>query len=155
MVIRSVRTLIIVRWRYFALIGAFFVTSTRAQSPQSPSEFGKTDLGRVPPVTFVLVQSRDFRLLYCTHPVLESRITRKVCVVDTIGGGPREVPVEKGDSITSILGKMGKEKTTAQIRLIAMNSIEQTPHPQEPGRNAVLLKREVQPGDIVVIAAQE
>lgn len=141
--------------RYLIVIGAFLAAATMmAENPQSPSQFGKTDRENVPLVTFVLVESRDFRLLYCGYDVLKSRIERKVCVVDTLAGGPREVAVNKGDTVRSILGKIGKEKSTAQIRLIGMDAIDQTPLAARDPERAKLLDRQIQPGDIIVIAAQ-
>jgi hypothetical protein len=141
-------------YRFLTFIGAiFFVCRSVAEKPQSPSEFANSP-ETVPLVTFVLVESRDFRLLFCTPEKLKTRIERKVCVIDTISGGPREILVENGDTVRSILTKVDKNKSTSQIRLITTNTIEQTPVAAHDDERNKLLERFVTGGDILVLAAR-
>ena len=124
-----------------------------AGEPQSPSEVAKADPAKAESVTFVLVESRDLRLLFCTVEMLKDRQHRKVCVVDQIFGGPKEVPVAPGDTVRDVLKKIGKERMTSQVRLVTENAIEQTPLSVPPNRVEDFLSRRVSPGDILILAA--
>lgn len=123
-------------------------------APQSPSELAKTKASGEGTVTFVLVERSDLRLLYCSNDVLQSRIQRRVCVVDEIFKGPREIVIEPGQTVREVLKTIGKKPGRMQVRLITRNAIEQTPFLDSVEQSADLLDRKIQPGDFLVLAAR-
>ncbi len=127
--------------------------TTASEEPQSPSEFSKK--GKSEDVSFVLAEKSDLRMLFCDDATLKLRIRRKVCLVDDVFKGPREVELGSGKTIREVVSPFVRDAERVQIRLITPNAIEQTPHPRKPDQKAVLLDRQVQPGDIVVIAAHD
>jgi hypothetical protein len=94
------------------------------------------------------------RLLFCTFEVLKARQQKGVCVVDEISGGPIEVSIAPGESVREVLKKIGKEKIKSQLRLVTENAIEQTPLSLPLNHAEEFLSRRVNPGDILILAAQ-
>jgi 16S rRNA C1402 (ribose-2'-O) methylase RsmI len=132
---------------------AVAATALASDPPQAPSELAKSKSKKSPPVTFVLVERSDLRLLFCTYDVLQARQQRKVCVVDDISKGAKEIPVSPGETVRDVLKKLGKEKARAQLRLVTENAIEQSPLSLPTDREE-FLSRPVRPGDILIFAAQ-
>lgn len=140
----------------FLLLIALLLRASGApasEEPQSPSELSKK--GKPEDVTFVLAEKSDLRMLFCDETTLKSRVSRKVCVLDDAFKGPREIELSSGKSVRDVVSPLVRDAERVQIRLITANAIEQTPHPRKPDQKAVLLDRQVQPGDIVVIAAHD
>jgi hypothetical protein len=133
---------------------AVAATALASDPPQAPSELAKSKSEKSRPVTFVLIEMRDFRMLFCTHVVLQARQRRKVCVVDDISKGAKEVPIVPGETVRDVLKKVGLEKTSGQLRLVTENAIEQTPLSLSANRPEDFLSRPVHAGDILILAAR-
>lgn len=92
-------------------------------------------------------------MLFCTYEVLQARQERRVCVVDDISKGAKEIPIGPGETVRDVLKKVGLEKTGGQLRLVTENAIEQTPLSLSASRAEDFLSRPVYAGDILILAA--
>lgn len=148
------KSTVLVKVASFLSIYSVLVSLSHAAEAQSPSERAKMHGVKEETVSFVLVERSDFRLLYCTNDVLQSRIKRNMCIVDEIFNGPKELRVESGQTVLDLLKALGKTQGNTQIRLITKDAIEQTPLTDVPNRRRDVLSRQIHPGDIVVLAAR-
>jgi hypothetical protein len=125
--------------------------------PQSPSELAKSGSKTARPVTFVLIAETDLRLLFCTPAMLESRINRHVCVIDNAVTGPQEILVREGELVEDILHKRDKQWSgRSQLRLVSMNTIEQTPFVRSQStESSQLLRHVIRPGDILILTVTD
>lgn len=102
-----------------------FLIQAAGDEIKSPSDLQKEKNMLIPTIQFISFESADFRLLFCSSSILQSRIRRSVCVIDNLGTAI-EVAVADDDTVGSLV-RRAKVRDFNQLRIITQNSIEQSP----------------------------
>lgn len=104
---------------------------------------------------FVLLERRDFRLNFATPAILATRTKASIAVFDRMGQS-REVPIVEGETVRSFLKKAGvtlpKEASwQPQIRLVAEDSIVQSPARFDRDAAEAFFNLTIKPADVLVV----
>jgi hypothetical protein len=131
-----------------------------------PSELLRSR-GRLPDISFVVVEEPDLRLLFCDRSRILDRIRRSVCVVDFVGAtmahqtnAAKEISIRGATPIRDVMlmcGLVNWKGGQPQLRLIKHDAIIQSPlvtdtQNTEPDINK-FLRQSIEPGDFLIVAA--
>jgi hypothetical protein len=109
---------------------------------------------------FLLGSSSDMRLFLCDYTTLSNRISRQVCLVDSIHPTntsntvyTREIPVGSGVPLRQVLKDAKMDYSARQPRIFSENTIRQAPVFKKWDDPEAIQFREtlIHPGDLVIL----